>query len=115
MFHINQKDCAYRFGDSGPKYLMRGPRAGMGLARLKPGEDFGNHYHEAMEENFYVLKGTIEFVVDGTPYIGSPGDLYHMEPGESHYLRNVGDEESIVVFFLTPFQEGDKVNTPLIR
>jgi len=49
MFHINEKDCEYRFGDSGPKYFMRGPRTAVGQARLKPGEDFGNHYHELME------------------------------------------------------------------
>ena len=85
----------------------------MGLARLKPGEDFANHYHEIMEENFYVLKGTVEFVVDGTSHIGVIGDLYCMEPKESHYLRNVGDDEAIVVFFLAPFQDGDKVNAPL--
>ena len=26
MFVVNEKDFEYRFGDSGPKYLMKGPR-----------------------------------------------------------------------------------------
>jgi quercetin dioxygenase-like cupin family protein len=112
MFHINERDCAYRFGDSGPKYFLRGPRAGMGQARLKPGEDFGNHCHEVMEENFFVLKGKVEFVVNGKSYIGEKGDLYSMKPKESHYLKNVGDDEAIILFCLAPFIDGDKVNLP---
>ncbi len=113
MFHINEKDCAYRFGDSGPKYFMRGPRVGMGQALLKPGEDFPNHYHNDMEENFFVLKGTVEFIIDGISHIGKKGDLYSMQPKESHYLKNVGDEEAIVLFCLSPFNDGDKVNVDL--
>lgn len=109
MFHIHEKDCDYRFGDSGPKYFMRGPRSGAGQARLKPGEDFGNHYHEKMEENFFVLKGKVEFVVDGVSHVGEAGDFYSMQPKESHYLRNVGDDEAVIAFFLSPFVDGDKV------
>jgi quercetin dioxygenase-like cupin family protein len=66
-----------------------------------------------MEENFFVLKGKVEFVVDGVSHIGEQGDLYSMEPKESHYLKNVGEEEAIIAFFLTPFKEGDKVTAPL--
>ena len=97
------------FGDSGPKYFMKGPRAGAGQARLKPGEDFENHCHEIMEESFLVLKGKVEFVVDGVSYIGEPGDFYSMQPKECHHLKNIGDEEAIIAFFLSPFVEGDKV------
>jgi len=113
MFHINEKDVEYRFGDSGPKYFMRGPRAGMGQALIKVGQDFANHYHEDMEENFFVLQGKMEFVIDGVSYIGEKGDLYSVKPMETHYLRNVGDVDSIAAFFLAPFSDGDKVNAPL--
>lgn len=112
MFHIHEKDCEYRFGDSGPKYFMRGPRSGMGLARLKPGEDYGNHYHEEMEENFFVLTGRVAFVVDGIMHIGKKGDFFSMKPEEPHYLKNVGNHDAVVVFSLAPYKEGDKVNAP---
>jgi len=113
MFYIHEKDVDYRFGDSGPKYFMRGPRVGMGQARLKVGEDFTNHYHNEMEENFFVLTGKIEFVIEGNAYIGEKGTLYSVAPKEAHYLKNVGDEEAIVLFCLAPFKDGDKVNVPL--
>ncbi len=99
MFHIHEKEVEYRFGDSGPKYFMRGPRIGMGQARLKAGEDFANHFHNDMEENFFVLKGKVEFVINGKSYIGNDGgDLYSIAPKETHYLKNVGDDEAIILF-----------------
>ena len=51
MFVVNENDFEYRFGDSGPKYLMKGPRMNFALVRFKPGEDFDAHYHNIMEEN----------------------------------------------------------------
>jgi len=113
MFHIHEKDVEYRFGDSGPKYFMRGPNVGMGQALLKPGEDFANHCHNEMEENFFVLKGKVEFIIDGKSYIGEKGDLYNIPPKETHYLKNIGDEEALILFCLAPFKEGDKKNVPL--
>jgi len=112
MFHINEKDVEYRFGDSGPKYFMKGPKAGMGQALLKVGQGFGDHFHNEMEENFFVLQGKVEFTIAEKKYIGEEGDLYSVKPLESHYLKNVGDIEAIVVFFLAPFKDGDKVNAP---
>lgn len=110
MFHIHEKDVEYRFGDSGPKYFMKGPNIGMGQARLKAGEDFPNHYHGEMEENFYVLKGTVSFEINGIPYIGNAGDLYSIAPKETHYLKNIGDDEAIILFCLGPYVDGDKTN-----
>jgi quercetin dioxygenase-like cupin family protein len=66
-----------------------------------------------MEENFFVLKGKVEFIIDSKPHIGEKGDLFCIAPKEAHYLKNVGDDEAIVLFCLAPFKEGDKVNVPL--
>ena len=54
MFVVNEKDFEYRFGDSGPKYLMKGPRMNYALVQFQPGQDFQAHYHNVMEENFYM-------------------------------------------------------------
>ena len=66
MFVINENDREYRFGDSGPKYLMKGPRMNFALVAFQPGQDFQAHYHNVMEENFFVLEGKVDIVVDGT-------------------------------------------------
>ena len=52
MYIVDEKDREYRFGDSGPKYLMKGPRMNFALVQFMPGQDFKAHYHNIMEENF---------------------------------------------------------------
>ncbi|MBP1557805.1 MAG: cupin domain-containing protein [Oscillospiraceae bacterium] len=109
MFVINENEREYRFGESGPKYLMKGPRSNFALVRFKPGEDFQAHYHNIMEENFYILEGKVDIVVDGKVNTLSAGDMIHIEPGEVHYVKNAYDAPVKMVSTLAPFQEVDKV------
>ena len=50
MFVINENDREYRFGNSGPKYLMKGPRMNFALVQFMPGQDFRAHYHNIREK-----------------------------------------------------------------
>ncbi|MDF2820667.1 MAG: Cupin 2 conserved barrel domain protein [Clostridiales bacterium] len=110
MFILDQKEVEYRFGDSGPKYIMRGPRMNFGVVRLKPGEDFDAHFHNIMEENFFVLEGTLEINVDGDIHTLTEGQFIHIEPTEIHYLKNPSNTQPLkCVFALSPFQNNDKV------
>lgn len=109
MFVANENDFEYRFGDSGPKYLMRGPRMNYALVQFQPGQDFHAHYHNVMEENFHILAGRVDVVVDGVVNTLGPGDFIHIEPGEVHYVNNRYDETLLMVSTLAPYQESDKV------
>lgn len=109
MYIVEEKDKEYRFGDSGPKYLMKGPRMNFALVRFKPGEDFDAHYHNIMEENFYILEGEIDIVVDGVVNHMKAGQMIHIEPGEVHYCINNYDAPVKMVSTLAPYQEVDKV------
>lgn len=113
MFKLHESELEYRFGDSGPKYLMRGPRANFGVVVLKPGQDFNNHYHNHMEENFFILEGEIEFTIDGKKVLCKKGDFIHVEPQEAHYLNNTSDSIAKAAFCLAPYQDKDKVEAPL--
>lgn len=111
MLLINENDKEYRFGDSGPKYLMRGPNVDFGIVRLKPGEGFPCHYHERIEEDFFVLTGEIEFTINGEKkYILKKGDFIHIEPKESHYLENIGSTAAKAAFVKAPYDPEDKVD-----
>ncbi|AOT71567.1 cupin domain-containing protein [Geosporobacter ferrireducens] len=114
MFHLHESELEYRFGDSGPKYLLKGPRANMGVVVLKPGQDFNNHYHNVMEENFFILEGEIEFTINGKKILCKKGDFVHVEPQETHYLKNLSDTIAKAVFCLAPYQESDKVEVSLV-
>ena len=109
MYIIDEREREYRFGDSGPKYLMKGPRSNFAVVKFNSGEDFPAHYHEIMEENFYILEGKIDIYVNGSKYTLSKGQFMHIEPGEVHYVRNAYEEPIIMVSTLAPYQEIDKV------
>lgn len=109
MYIINEGDKEYRFGDSGPKYLMKGPRMNFAIVRFMPKQDFKAHYHNIMEEDFFVLEGEVDVVVDGVVNHLKPGQLIHIEPGEVHYVINNYDAPVKMISTLAPFQEIDKV------
>lgn len=92
---------------------MRGPRANFGVVVLQPGQDFANHSHSVMEENFFILEGEIEFIVDEEKVLCKEGDFIHVEPNEAHYLKNVSDSPAKAIFCLAPYQEKDKNDLPL--
>ncbi|MFT4106073.1 MAG: cupin domain-containing protein [Lacrimispora sp.] len=109
MFIVNESEKEYRFGDSGPKYLMKGPRMNFAIVQFHPGQDFTAHYHNVMEENFYILEGEINIVVDGVVHHLKPGDLIHIDPLKVHYCFNPYKETVKMISTLAPFQEVDKV------
>ncbi len=110
MFVMNENEKEYRFGDSGPKYLMKGPRMNFALVQFMPGDDFDAHYHNVMEENFYIIEGEVDIVVDGKVNHMKAGDFIHIEPSEVHYCKNVSDKPIKMVSTLAPYQEVDKVS-----
>lgn len=110
MFVLNENEREYRFKDSGPKYLLKGPRLNFGVVQLNPGQDFANHCHNIMEENFFILEGELQFTVNGETVVCKVGDLIHVEPTEAHYLKNVSDKVAKAVFCLGPATENDKVD-----
>ncbi|WP_156286181.1 cupin domain-containing protein [Oceanivirga salmonicida] len=117
MKKVHESDFEYRFGDSGPKYLRKGPFMGTGIVVLKPGEDFPSHYHSKTEESFLVLEGEIDFYIDGKLNKCKVGNFISCEPGESHYLINRGDIPAKAVFILAPYDLYDKfeVDNPEIE
>jgi quercetin dioxygenase-like cupin family protein len=109
MFIIDEKDKEYRFGDSGPKYLMKGPRSNFAIVQFQAGQDFKAHYHNIMEENFYILEGEVDIEVDGVAHTLKKGQMIHIEPKEVHYVVNRSNGPVKMVSTLAPFQEVDKV------
>jgi len=109
MFIVDEKDKYFRFGDSGPKYLMQGPRSNFALVQFMPGQDFKAHYHMVMEENFFILEGTITIVVNGTLHSLDKGKFIHIEPNEVHYVINKSTSVVRMVSCLAPYQENDKI------
>lgn len=111
MERANEKQSEYRKGDSGPKYLMRGPRIEWGIIRLKPGEEMGAHGHREVEETFFFFDGEPMLIVDGTTHGVREGDAFRLDPGEMHNIINETSRAVRVIFIKAPFLPDDKITS----
>ena len=110
MERVNEKDEAYRNGDSGVKYLFRGPRIDWGVIRFLPGEELGRHYHQEVEETFYFVRGEPKIFVNEEEIRVREGDAFRLEPGEFHNIVNDTAAPVDAVFIKHVYQPKDKVN-----
>ncbi|MFQ5810293.1 MAG: cupin domain-containing protein [Armatimonadota bacterium] len=109
MDKISEGDLEYRHGDSGPKYLFRGPHMEWGVMRLKPGETMGQHGHRETEEFFHVIEGACVMVVDGERQAAAAGDAFRIVPGEMHDIENTSNAPVKLVFMKAPYNPEDKI------
>ena len=109
MEKVNEHECEFRFGDYGPKYLMRGPKFDWGVIVFQPSQELGAHKHEQVEETFYFETGTPLMVVDETEYRVTSGDVFRLEPGEAHNIINDSDQDTRIIFIKCPYLPQDKV------
>jgi len=110
MEKVNEAEKEYRNGDSGPKYLFRGPRLDWGVLRFLPGQQLGTHYHEKVEETFYFTRGTPLVVVNGEEHRVRVGDAFRMEPGDVHNIINDTAEPIDAVFIKSDYLPKDKID-----
>lgn len=109
MQRTNADDQTWRGGDSGVKYLGRGPKIDWGVVKFKPGEELGCHLHNTVEETFYFPHGTPKMIVAGKETRVKPGDAFRIEPGESHNIVNDTAADVTAVFIKCPYLPDDKV------
>ena len=111
MQHVNEHDLEFRGGDSGVKYLFRGPEIDWGVIVFKPGETLGHHFHERVEETFYFVQGKGgKIVINGAPFRIRIGDAFRLEPHDKHDIVNDTDTPLKAVFIKSTYDPKDKVN-----
>ncbi|MBY9010356.1 MAG: cupin domain-containing protein [Candidatus Lokiarchaeota archaeon] len=110
MKHINEKDFQYRGGESGVKYLMRGPSIDWGLILLKPGEKMAEkaHGHNLLDETFYFVKGDGVMIVNDKEFAALEGSVFLVEPKEMHNIRNDSQKRIKIVFIKGDYKPDDK-------
>ncbi|TXT53604.1 MAG: Cupin domain protein [Promethearchaeota archaeon] len=110
MKQVHEKDFNYRKGDSGVKYLMRGPSIDWGLILLKPGEKMADnpHGHNQIDETFYFIEGEGTMIIDDKGYDAPAGSVFLVEPKETHNILNEGSKDLKVVFIKGEYKPDDK-------
>lgn len=73
-----------------------------GAVRLAPGERVSEHYHPYSEEFLFVASGTLQVDLDGEA-VTVPAEHALLVPRNvRHRLINIGDDEALAVFQLSP-------------
>lgn len=60
--------------------------------QLEPGAAVGEHAHTDDAEVYYILSGTMEVNDNGVLHKIGPGDVVYTAGGETHSIRNIGNE-----------------------
>ena len=108
---VREQDQPYRGGESGVKYLFRGPRIDWGVIRFAPGEQLGRHKHHEVEETFYFVEGEGgRFIVDGAEHAIAVGSAFRIEPGEVHNIVNDTGVPLKAVFIKSAYLPKDKID-----
>lgn len=63
--------------------------------KLHPGSAIGYHLHDK-DEIYYVLSGSGELTMNGQTSIVGPGTAILTRPGDSHGLRQLGDDDLVI-------------------
>lgn len=107
---MNENDFEYRGGDSGVKYLMRGPSIDWGVILLNPGELMGSkaHGHNEIDETFYFVEGDGIMIINDKELQAPQGSVFLCEPKELHNIRNDSNKPIKIVFIKGEYKPEDK-------
>lgn len=64
------------------------------------------HVHDAHDEGFYVLDGTMEFRVGDDEHTAAAGTFLHVPGGVWHQFANAGDTAARMLIIHSPAMEG---------
>jgi DNA-binding transcriptional MerR regulator/mannose-6-phosphate isomerase-like protein (cupin superfamily) len=73
------------------------------LFRIAPSAGSGESYAHEGEEFLYILRGSLEIVLDGgEKHILQEGDSFYFESSNEHHWKNPGKKETLVLWVNTP-------------
>jgi len=71
-------------------------------ALVPPGGGPPPHIHTREDETFYLLEGSVEFLLGERTITAGPGDFVNVPRGTVHCFRNAGAETARLVLTFTP-------------
>jgi mannose-6-phosphate isomerase-like protein (cupin superfamily) len=82
----------------GYSFFAKAPKLGLVFRKraFKPGSAIGYHLQRE-DEIYYVLSGRGTMTVDGKSFDVGPGDAVLTRPGSSHGLKQVGQEDLVIL------------------
>jgi len=111
-FVLNARDARWRdrpgrgraLGFEGKTHF---PQLGVALYVLAPGEPIGMYHWEANQEDFLVVSGEAQLLIEGEERPVQQWDFIHCPVGSSHIIIGAGDTPCVVVAVGARGNEGD--------
>ena len=72
------------------------------MLSVAPGFEVGAHYHNRMEEFFYVVEGEATLTSGDRTVRGGPGTFLFVPPGVAHSYGNPGPDPARLLLITTP-------------
>ena len=69
---------------------------------LKPGQDQRIHTHDESDKIYVVMRGAGLFHIGGEEQTLETGQAVIARPGEAHGVRNSGQQDLVLLVFMTP-------------
>ena len=69
---------------------------------LRPGQDQRVHSHSESDKIYVVVRGSGSFHIGGEERELSNGQAVIARPGEAHGVRNAGEQDLVLLVFMTP-------------
>lgn len=86
----------------------------LNYAVIQPGESFRSHFHESLEEVFYILTGKGELTIDGETRPISAGMAVIIPKKAVHSMKNVGTDPLEYLAFGASLEIQATVVTPQV-
>jgi mannose-6-phosphate isomerase-like protein (cupin superfamily) len=68
------------------------------------------HYHQTVQQFFYILKGKATFQIEDSTIEINEGEGLHIEAGKKHRISNEGNEELEFILCSQPSTKNDRIN-----
>jgi mannose-6-phosphate isomerase-like protein (cupin superfamily) len=69
---------------------------------LRPGQDQRVHSHSESDKIYVVVRGSGSFHIGGEERELNSGQAVIARPGEAHGVRNAGEQDLVLLVFMTP-------------
>jgi mannose-6-phosphate isomerase-like protein (cupin superfamily) len=69
---------------------------------LRPGQDQRVHSHAESDKIYVVVRGSGSFQIGGEERELKSGQAVIARPGEAHGVRNAGEQDLVLLVFMTP-------------
>ena len=90
-------DAYWFYGD---RAIVRSPEGALPIIiehHVGPGAAAPLHVHHDVDDSFYLLRGQLAMRCGDDTFVASAGDYVSLPKGVPHTLRNVGEEEAVLL------------------